>query len=174
MEREPGKLSRVTITMPWETVVSSATPEERGVNVEPQGITPDQTGSQALILVVDDNQTGRDVVATYLRSRGYRVEVAANGYEAIAQATRLAPSLILMDIQMPDMDGIEAMKRLRANPTLAQVPIIALTALAMQGDRERCLEAGADCYVSKPVPLRQIAELIATQLANAHQRVKLV
>ena len=172
VESGPGTISRFTITLPWETGAHRSVPVELRVDAEPQATEPDRTHSQPRILVVDDNQTGRDVVATYLRRRGYRVDVAANGYEAIAQATRLVPSLILMDIQMPDMDGIEAMKRLRANPTLAQVPIIALTALAMQGDRERCLEAGADLYVSKPVPLRQIVELIETQLATSHKRIK--
>ena len=172
VESGHGTISRFTITLPWETGAHRSVPVELRVDAEPQATEPDQTHSQPRILVVDDNQTGRDVVATYLRRRGYRVDVAANGYEAIAQATRLVPSLILMDIQMPDMDGIEAMKRLRANPTLAQVPIIALTALAMQGDRERCLEAGADLYVSKPVPLRQIVELIETQLATSHKRIK--
>jgi len=172
VESAPGTISRVTITLPWEAGAHRSVPAELRVDAEPPATEPDRMRSQPLILVVDDNQTGRDVVATYLHGRGYRVDVAANGYEAIAQATRLVPSLILMDIQMPDMDGIEAMKRLRANPTLAQVPIIALTALAMQGDRERCLEAGADLYVSKPVPLRQIVELIETQLATSHQRIK--
>ena len=172
VESTPGTISRFTITLPWEVGAHQSLPTERRVDAELPATEPDQPHSQALILVVDDNQTGRDVVATYLQGRGYRVDVAANGYEAIAQATRLAPSLILMDIQMPDMDGIEAMKRLRANPTLAQVPIIALTALAMQGDRERCLEAGADLYLSKPVPLRQIVELIESQLAISHKRIK--
>ena len=168
VESEPGKGSHFTITMPWGAVARRSMPTELDVNAAPPATEPEQTSSQARILVVDDNPTGRDVVAAYLRGRGYRVDVATNGHEAIDQASRLEPSLILMDIQMPDMDGIEAMKQLRANPTLARTPIIALTALAMQGDRERCLEAGADRYLSKPVPLRQIAELIETELATPH------
>jgi CheY-like chemotaxis protein len=168
VKHEPGKGSRFTITMPWGAVAHRSVPAALGVDAEPPVAEPDQTRSQARILVVDDNPTGRDVVAAYLRGRGYRVDIATNGYEAITQASSLEPSLILMDIQMPDMDGIEAMKRLRANPALAKIPIIALTALAMQGDRERCLEAGADRYLSKPVPLRQIAELIETELATPH------
>ncbi len=172
VEHAPGESSRYTITMPWGAVAEQLVPAALGLDAELSAIGHDQTRSQARILVVDDNPTGRDVVAAYLRGRGYRVDVAANGHEAIDQASRLEPSLILMDIQMPDMDGIEAMKQLRANPALARVPIIALTALAMQGDRERCLEAGADSYVSKPVSLRQIAELIETELATSHKRIK--
>jgi CheY-like chemotaxis protein len=96
----------------------------------------------------------------YLEAKGCCVVVAHDGHEAIAQVQQQRPDLILMDIQMPNMDGLEATRRLRSDVRTADIPVIALTALAMPGDRERCLEAGADAYLSKPVRLRELAELV--------------
>jgi CheY-like chemotaxis protein len=90
--------------------------------------------------------------------------VAAHGQEAITKAMETSPVIILMDIQMPHMDGLEATRRLRATPEFATVPIIALTAFAMPGDRERCLEAGVSGYMSKPVHLRKLHEMISDLL----------
>ena len=92
--------------------------------------------------------------------------LAHNGLEALDQAEKLSPILILMDIQMPEMDGVQAMRRLRAIPRFATTPIIALTALAMPGDRERCLEAGANEYMSKPVSLKTLLKTIYELLAE--------
>ncbi len=89
---------------------------------------------------------------------------ASNGQEALDKANETVPDLILMDIQMPVMDGLAATRRLRMEPRFATVPIIALTALAMTGDRERCLEAGATEYVSKPTNLNKLREMIADLL----------
>jgi CheY-like chemotaxis protein len=90
--------------------------------------------------------------------------VARNGIEAVDYARARRPALILMDIQMPGIDGLEATRRLRAEEATANIPIIALTALAMPGDRERCLEAGASVYMSKPISLRYLEQTIATLL----------
>ncbi|AMW28579.1 MULTISPECIES: response regulator [Oscillatoriales] len=93
--------------------------------------------------------------------------MAKNGQEAINQAVALSPDLILMDIQMPGMDGLEAMKRIREIPELATTPIIALTALAMESDRKACLLAGANEYLSKPVRLKQLTMTIQDLLNSS-------
>ena len=85
---------------------------------------------------------------------------AKDGQEAIALAKSHQPDLILMDVQMPVMDGLEATKQIRLDPSLVNIPIIALTALAMEGDRDRCLAAGANEYISKPIKLKQLVHLI--------------
>src|SRR5207249_4221254 len=97
---------------------------------------------------------------------GLEVVVARNGAEALERADDAKPALILMDIQMPGMDGLEAIQRIRANRTLETVPIIALTALAMLGDRERCLAAGADEYLTKPVSLKGLVTTIEADLQH--------
>ena len=106
-------------------------------------------------------------IAEYLESYGYEVRAAHNGLEAIQMAESWNPDLILMDIQMPAVDGLEAMRRLRADPRFASTPIIALTALAMPGDRERCMQAGANEYMSKPVRLKHMRESIEDMLGRA-------
>jgi PAS domain S-box-containing protein len=116
------------------------------------------------ILLAEDNEANITTILDYLRAKGYQVVVARNGAEAIVRAHEVRPAIILMDIQMPGMDGLEAIRRIRANLNVAQTPIIALTALAMPGDRERCLAAGADDYLSKPVSLRGLALAIQAQL----------
>ncbi|HYD49292.1 MAG TPA: response regulator, partial [Terriglobales bacterium] len=119
-----------------------------------------------LILLVDDNQVSIDTVSDYLESKGYRLAIARTGEEALARAEELSPALILMDVQMPGMDGLEATRRLRRHPSLASLPIVAMTALAMASDRQRCLAAGADEYLSKPVSLHSLVELIEKFLAR--------
>ena len=117
-----------------------------------------------LILLAEDNEDGISTVSDYLLAKGHRVIVARNGEEAIQRVKEEKPDLILMDIQMPGMDGLEATRNIRADSDLMDIPIIALTALAMPGDRERCLEAGANDYISKPVSLRGLVEAIEIQL----------
>lgn len=117
-----------------------------------------------LILLVEDNEIGIEAMQDYLTAHDYRVIVARNGEEAIAQTNQCKPDLILMDIQMPDMDGLEATSRIRAQGGFNHTPIIALTALAMPGDRERCIKAGANEYLSKPVSMKQLVTMIQSQL----------
>ena len=114
------------------------------------------------ILLAEDNQATITMMQDYLRAHGYDVVVARNGGETLLRAQEATPALILMDIQMPGMDGLEAIRHIRAHTDLRGIPIIALTALAMPGDRERCLAAGADDYLTKPVNLRAL--LAAIQL----------
>ena len=118
-----------------------------------------------LILLAEDNEANISTISSYLRAKGYRLILANNGLEAIALAQSENPNLILMDIQMPEMDGLEAMQQIRRDPNLVDLPIIALTALAMTGDRDRCLAAGADDYISKPIKLRQLVTSIQQLLA---------
>ena len=132
-------------------------------------VAPDQAGTpaeQPWILLVEDNEESINAVQDYLVVKGYRVVVARDGAEAIQRAREERPDLILMDIQMPGMDGLEATRRLRADAaqSVATVPIIALTALAMPGDRERCLAAGVNEYLSKPISLKGLVQAIEAQL----------
>jgi CheY-like chemotaxis protein len=119
-----------------------------------------------LILLAEDNEDSINTFSDYLLAKGYGVVVARGGAEAIQRAREERPDLILMDIQMPGMDGLEATRRLRADAaqSVATVPIIALTALAMPGDRERCLAAGVNEYLSKPISLRGLVQAIEVQL----------
>jgi CheY-like chemotaxis protein len=117
-------------------------------------------GEKRRILIVEDNTINMMVTSDYLKSKGYHITESINGSDAIRDAHEKKPDLILMDIQMPGMNGLEAISRLRATPEFASVPIIAFTALAMPGDRERCLEAGATDYLAKPVSLKILSEMM--------------
>lgn len=112
------------------------------------------------VLLAEDNRESSEMFVEYLETMGFVVLWAKNGEEAISLARAQRPDIILMDIQMPVMDGLEAMRHLRKDPELAATPIVALTALAMRGDRERCIEAGANDYVSKPVGLKKLMSVI--------------
>ena len=125
---------------------------------------PDQVNAP-VILLAEDNEANICTTSSYLAAKGYRLILARNGLEAVNLATTAQPDLILMDIQMPLLDGLAAIRQIRQNPALATVPIIALTALAMPIDEERCRAAGANHYLSKPIRLRQLAEIITTLLA---------
>jgi CheY-like chemotaxis protein len=145
-----------------------------GVGARPQAKArvvppPPPRSSGPLLLVAEDAPVSAAAVCDYLATKGYRLVVAANGLEAVAIARRERPALILMDVQMPEMDGLEATRQLRADPdrALAQTPIIALTALAMRGDEERCLAAGATVYLAKPVRLKELAETVGKLLGSA-------
>jgi PAS domain S-box-containing protein len=123
-------------------------------------ITNQKISETSLILLAEDNEANISTFSGYLTAKGYRIVLAKNGQEAIDLTHSEQPSLILMDIQMPYVDGIEAITTIRQNPQLVGVPIIALTALAMEGDRERCLAAGANDYLAKPVQLKQLNQKI--------------
>ena len=112
------------------------------------------------ILIVDDNLSNIQLISDYLSRKGYQIVTAEDGYQAVQAARVHRPKLILMDIQMPHMDGIEATKHIKTDPNISTIPIFALTALAMPGDRERCLNAGMDDYFTKPVSLRALYKKI--------------
>ena len=107
------------------------------------------TGAQ--VLVVEDNEKNMKLFRDVLEASGYRLLEATTGERAMALAAEHQPNLVLMDIQLPDIDGVEALGRLRADARTASIPVVALTAQAMHGDRERFLDAGFDAYISKPV-----------------------
>lgn len=116
------------------------------------------------ILVVEDNPANMRVIKMVLRDRGYTILEAVDGEEALAVAMERQPDLIVMDIQLPKMDGLEVTRRLRQTPEFKDTPIIALTAFAMEGDREKIIAAGCDKYISKPVNTRQFPEVVSAML----------
>jgi two-component system cell cycle response regulator DivK len=105
----------------------------------------------AKILLVEDNAANRYLATFLLESSGFTVVHASNGHEAILAAQNESPDLILMDIQMPEMDGYEAARRIRADPRLAQIPLVAVTSYAMSGDREKAGQLGFAGYIEKPI-----------------------
>ena len=120
----------------------------------------------AKILLVEDNDMNRDMLSRRLQRKGHEVLMAADGMQAILMAESETPDLILLDMSLPVIDGWEAAQRLKASATTARVPIIALTAHAMAGDREKALAAGCDDYDTKPVDFPQLLVKIDTLLAD--------
>jgi signal transduction histidine kinase len=162
--------SRFTVTVPLPSPLaadlrarSGETPR-RPTSDAVQTAPANAPGRPRRILLAEDHEINIATFEPYLVSRGYVVAVARDGAEAVARARELRPDLIIMDIQMPKVDGIEAMRQVRSDPALARTPIIAVTALAMPGDREMCLAAGADDYLSKPVRLKELAASVAALL----------
>jgi two-component system, cell cycle response regulator DivK len=119
----------------------------------------------AKILLVEDNEMNRDMLARRLERRGYQVVIALDGEQGVQLAQTETPDLILMDMSLPVLDGWEATRRLRALPATQAIPIIALTAHAMAGDREQALQAGCDDYDSKPIEFARLSGKIQALLA---------
>jgi two-component system, cell cycle response regulator DivK len=116
------------------------------------------------ILLVEDNELNRDMLSRRLERKGYSVVLAVDGQSGVEMAGSHAPDLVLMDMSLPVLDGWEATRRLKADPATAHIPVIALTAHAMSGDREKALEAGCDDYDTKPIELPRLLEKIETLL----------
>ena len=117
------------------------------------------------ILVVEDQEDNRQILRDLLGNAGYELTEAENGEEAIAAVAKRRPDLILMDIQLPVMDGYEATRRIRTNPDLRSVPIIAVTSYALAGDEDKALAAGCNGYVTKPYSPRDLLAKVRTYLA---------
>jgi signal transduction histidine kinase/CheY-like chemotaxis protein len=173
VKSEVGRGSRFTINLPLaQAMLAQQEVDETGgerVLSEQAGksnTSSDEPLDHGIVLLAEDNMANVLTISDYLESHGYEVVVAHDGLEAIEKAEETKPDIILMDIQMPALDGLEATRRLRANPSFASTPIIALTALAMRGDRERCLEAGANEYMSKPVGLKMLLSTVRNLLAK--------
>ena len=116
------------------------------------------------VMIVEDNPQNMKLIEMLLRAKSYILLKACDGEEALDMATREQPDLIVMDMQLPKMSGLEVTKRLRQMPVFSHTPIIALTAYAMRGDKERFLEAGCNAYISKPINTRELPEIIARML----------
>ncbi|TNF72191.1 MAG: response regulator [Acidobacteria bacterium] len=112
------------------------------------------------ILLIEDNEMNRDMLSRRLTRKGFEIAIAEDGERGVEMAKSESPSLILMDISLPVMDGYEATRQIKADPTTRSIPVIALTAHAMSGDREKCLQAGCDEYETKPVDLPRLLEKI--------------
>jgi two-component system cell cycle response regulator DivK len=119
------------------------------------------------ILLVEDNEMNRDMLSRRLVRRGYEVVIALDGEQGLAMARSESPALILMDMSLPGIDGWEATRQLKAAPETQRIPVIALTAHAMSGDREKAVAAGCDDFDTKPVDLARLLEKIEALLARA-------
>jgi PAS domain S-box-containing protein len=159
VESKPGVGSRFTITLPWDPSLEEKTDQNKKVPQE-EKIGQKSRKKSGKILLIEDTDAVILFVSDYLQSLGYSVFTAKDGSTGFAEAKSLHPDLILLDIQMPGMDGYEVTRQIREDPTLNRVPIIALTAFAMQGDRERCLKIGMDDYISKPIYLKELSKKI--------------
>ncbi len=119
------------------------------------------------ILLVEDNEMNRDMLSRRLQRKGFEVVIAVDGQAGVDMATSANPDLILMDLSLPIIDGWEATRRIKADPTTQNIPVIALTAHAMSGDEEKAREAGCDDYDTKPVNLNRLLEKIGNFLDSA-------
>lgn len=118
------------------------------------------------ILIVDDNVTNLKLVAYLMKAKGYEVATAVDAETALEAVRTQRPRLILMDLQLPGVDGLELTKQLKADPATREIIVIAVTAYAMKGDQDRAIAAGCDDYVTKPIDTRQLPETIARHLAG--------
>jgi PAS domain S-box-containing protein len=158
LESDLGKGSRFTVVLPWapRTDDSPSGTALRPVRAEPYRPSPKPSGIAPVVLLVDDDPAAAEVLASYLGASGIRLEVAKTGPQGLDMVTSIHPDVVLMDIQLPGMDGLEVIRHLKSEGDGKGPRVIALTALAMTGDRERILAAGADDYLSKPVSLQTL------------------
>ena len=160
VESVVGAGSRFAVSFPPDEV-PLLSPEDPGMVVA----SPDQgpnLNERIRVLVAEDSETNSVLIFDVLSEAGFVVAMAGNGQEAVALATTFGPDILLMDMRMPLMDGLEATRRLKASPATRDIPVIALTAQAMSGDENRCYQAGCDGYLTKPIDLD---EMIRTVLA---------
>jgi PAS domain S-box-containing protein len=162
-EHEKG--SRFSIVLPWQPALAADTVDRLRSTGKFRPIKVAQTNRPTILLVEDTDEVIM-LLKDYLELAGYNVVTAQDGVEALVQARLAHPDLILMDVQLPRMDGLEATRRLRSEADFRYTPIIALTALAMPSDRENCLAAGMDEYISKPLNLKALLKIIQGCLFN--------
>jgi PAS domain S-box-containing protein len=160
LHSQPDVGSCFTVYLPAAALCSSFMPSvSQLAHSEPQAVSANEL-QKPLLMLVEDNEANIQTISSYLVAKGYELIVAQSGQEALDLTQQHQPQLILMDIQMPGMDGLETIQRLRRQAKTSQLPIIALTALAMTGDRERCLAGGASDYLTKPVRLKELNQTI--------------
>jgi CheY-like chemotaxis protein len=166
VESAPDAGSRFTVSLPYlPTGATQKIPANIPLMPAPVNATNEVAGTA---MVVDDNEVNINLLRDVLDALHFTVSSSNSAEDFLARVTEVRPDIILMDIQMPNMDGLEATRRLRAmpDPYIASIPVIAVTALAMPGDRERCLQAGANEYMSKPLNLKQLSSIIKQQIGN--------
>jgi CheY-like chemotaxis protein len=118
------------------------------------------------ILLVEDNEMNRDMLSRRLVRKKFEVVIAVDGVEGVEMSISEAPNIIIMDMSLPELDGWEATRRIKANPETKSIPVIAMTAHAMTGDREKCLQAGCDDYDTKPVELSRLLDKIKNLISK--------
>jgi CheY-like chemotaxis protein/signal transduction histidine kinase len=168
-QSEIGRGNCASISLPYTEAIDHTTATQIDCLEDLAALTEtlvQEMVESPLILIAEDNELNIDTIASYLNAKGYRTIWADNGAEAISMTKSERPDLILMDIQMPEMDGITAIKQIRSDENFRALPIVALTALAMDGDRDRCLAAGANEYISKPIKLKQLVAIVQQLLSS--------
>jgi PAS domain S-box-containing protein len=166
----PGQGSCFTLALPWTPCVEAKELIRSGEGLQPSSLSVEPT-IPARILIAEDHEANIATLSEYLKARKYSVLQAHNGQEAIDQTLAHKPDLILMDIQMPGVDGLEAIQTIRENPSTARIPIIAITAPTQPRNRQQSMAAGADRYLIKPLKLKQLAITIQELLSASSARL---
>jgi PAS domain S-box-containing protein len=171
-ESQPGQGSRFTISLPLN-LHHNATSEQWEPKPPENSMEASQTSERSTLLLVEDRQDNAMLLRDILQYWGYDVYHVSDGETALDWLCSRRPDLILMDIQLPGVDGLEVTRRIKAHPTWKSIPVVATTALVMVGDRERCLKAGVDDYLSKPVNCEQLAAVLARHLKSSSRNSSL-
>jgi CheY-like chemotaxis protein len=164
LSSEVGRGSRFTITIPWDAGNQSTSTAR--ISFTSPNAQPRNKDHYEKVMIFEDTEAIAQLMNDYISYLGYKTVVARNGLEGLTIARQEKPDLIFMDIMMPGMNGIEATREIRKDESLKNIPIIALTALAMPGDREKCIEAGMNDYLSKPIKMNDISEMISKYLTD--------
>lgn len=164
VKSRPGEGSTFVVRLPWAKTSPAPPPSP---SPQAPAAPAGRAGRRGTVLVVEDNEANASVLCDFLGHAGFETELARSGLEALQKVKDAPPAVVLMDVQMPGMDGLETTRRMRTELRLEELPILAVTALAMPGDRERCLAAGADGYLTKPLDLPGLVRAIEAALAAA-------
>jgi two-component system, sensor histidine kinase len=168
VESQVGEGSRFTIQLPWEPALAADASTRLRNTGKFRAIDLNEKSKPSL-LIIEDTREVVMMLVDYLEMSGFKMATAQDGSDGIQQAKLTHPDLILMDVMMPGMDGFETTRKLRTDPQFKNTPVIGLTALAMPSDRQRCLDAGMDEYISKPVNLKALVKLIRSILLEKEE-----